>query len=311
MNNIDYALELFARMPLDYRYEKEDHLSQTLSLMAYEQAQLGNLDAFNTIITHSRFSDYCAKKLLTRFFANYSYDSKPHPDLNEEEQTVETSLNKAFDVFLALNKLNFGILYKEHRSRYYYLIDPESENIRSVSRIEALLDYVSGNKIFIHALSLDIAQLLQFEDVQISAKMKDKINMYVKICENDLETHDLVTYFNGPYIDLNDELETRVPFNENPKRKIFKMMLAIGLYFDKYKVIGEKNTSYTEGNIQYSQSEPYFKQGIPDIFNNPYTNFSECFTLLSSVMEVEFSEEEKALALITYQDIHKNHYKYD
>lgn len=311
MNNIDYALDLFSRIPFHYRYEREDNLSQVISLMAYEHAQLGDFDTFKTVITHPRFTDYCANRLFVRFFSCYSYDSLPNPNLNQDKESVEANLDKAFAIFLDFNKLSFGSLYKEYRSEYYYLIDPENDDVRSLSRIEALLDYVIANKIFISALSLDIAQLLHFEELELTSTLKDKITLYQEISKNDKHTHDLVPYFSGSFIDLREDLDSKIPFQSKSKINVFKSMLVIGLYFDKYKAIGEKDTSYTEGDTEYCSSEPYFKQGIPDIFNNPYTNFSQCFTLLANVMDVEFSEEEKALALTVYQDIHKNHYKYD
>jgi len=311
MTDINYTLELFSRIPFHHRYEREDNLSQVISLMAYEHAQLGDFDTFKTIITHSRFNDYCANRLFSRFFSCYSYDSLPNPNLNEDKESVEANLNKAFAMLLNLNKLSFGSLYKEHRSEYYYLIDPETDDVRSLSRIEALLDYVIANKIFISALSLDIAQLLHFEDLELTSTLKDKITLYKDISKNDKDTHDLVPYFSGSFIDLRADLESKIPFEASSKIDVFKSMLVIGLYFDKYKAIGEKDTSYTEGDTEYCSSEPYFKHCIPDIFNNPYTNFTQCFTLLANVMEVKFSEEEKALALTVYKDIHKNHYKYD
>lgn len=311
MTNINYALELFSRIPFQHRYEMEDSLSKVISLMAYDHAQLGDFDSFKTIVTHSRFSDYCANRLFARFFSCYSYDSLPNPNLNKDKELVENNLDKAFSIFLELNKLSFGSLYKEHRSEYYYLIDPETDDVRSLSRIEALLDYVIANKIFISALSLDIDQLLHFENLELTSNLKNKITLYKKISKNDTNTHDLVPYFSGSFIDLRVDLESKIPFETPSKKDAFKSMLVIGLYFDKYKAVGEKNISYTEGDTEYCSSEPYFKQGIPDAFNNPYTNFAQCFTLLADAMDVEFSEDEKALALNIYQDIHKNHYKYD
>lgn len=311
MNNIDYALELFSRIPFQYRYDWEDNLASVISLMAYEQAQLGDFDGFKTIISHPRFTDYCGKNLFYRFFTSNSYDSLPNPHLNTKKETVESNLDKALRIFLELNKLSFGVLYKESRSEYYYLIDPESQATPSLSRIESLLNYVIENKIYISALSLDIEQLMYFEDVDLQPSFKEKIQNYAEISKNDKNTQDLIGYTIGSSVNLNHEIEARIPFENREKRNVFEKMLLIGFYFDKNKVIGEKDTSYEVENCHYSQSEPYFKKGVPDIFNNPYTEFSQCFTLLANVMEVEFSEEEKALALTIYQDIHKNHYKYD
>lgn len=311
MNNIDYALELFSRIPFQYRYDREDSLASVISLMAYEHAQFGDFDGFKTIITHPRFTDYCGKNLFYRFFTSYSYDSLPNPHLDIKKETVNLNLDKALSIFLELNKTSFGVLYKEHRSEYYYLIDPESSATPSLSRIDLLLNYVIENKIYISALSLDIEQLMYFEDINLEPSFKEKIQNYADISKNDKNTQDLIGHTIFSSVDLNHEIEARIPFENREKRNVFEKMLLIGFYFDKNKVIGEKDTSYEIGDCHYCQSEPYFKQGVPDVFNNPYTEFSQCFTLLANVMEVDFSEEEKALALTIYQDIHKNHYKYD
>lgn len=309
MNNINETLELFSRTPFFYLYDREDKLSEVFSLMAFDEAQLGNFEHFSTIINHPRFTDYCSSHLFNRFFQKPYRDIFKHPHL-PDSKSIETNLIKAFSIFLKSNKISFFNLYKEHRREFYYVTNPEyTEENLNLNIIEQLVDYVLYNKIFICALGNDLEQILFFEDLDIPTKLKEKIKRYNEISILDRNIDDVISYYSSIIIDIDDSFGTSTVFSDKNKQGFFNKMITIGLHFDKHKVIGERDTSYTEGNVHYGSSKPYFKH-IPNIFNNPYHNFKNCINILSNAMEIDFSEEEKNLMIEEYHNAHKRYYKY-
>ena len=303
------TLELFSKTPFFYLYDREDKLSEVFSLMAFDEAQLGNLEHFSTIINHPRFTDYCSSHLFNRFFQKPYRDIFKHPNL-PDSKSIETNLIKAFSIFLNSNKISFFNLYKDHRREFYYVTNPEyiEENL-NLNIIEQLVDYVLYNKIFICALGNDLEQILFFEDLDISVALKEKIKQYHETSVLDRNIDDVICYYSSIIVDIDDSFGTSNVFSEKNKQKFLNTMITIGLHFDKYKVIGERDTSYTEGNVHYGSSKPYFKH-IPNIFNNPYHNFKNCINILSHVMEIDFSEEEKNMMVEEYYNAHKSYYKY-
>lgn len=309
MKNIYETLDLFSRTPFFYQYDREDKLSEVFSLMAFEEAQLGNTENFSVIINHPRFTDYCSSHLFNRFFQKPFYNIFQHPALPDEEK-VKENLNNAFSVFLNSNKISFFNLYKDHRREFYYIINPEytDENI-DFNLIEKLVNHVLNNKIFISALGIDLEQILYFENIDISSELKEKIKKYNDISSLDSDINDVITYYSSIIIDIDESFGTSNVFSDKTKQDFFDKMIVIGLHFDKYKVIGERDTSYSEGNIHYGSSEPYFKH-VPNIFNNPYHNFKNCINILSNIMGINFNAEEKNMMVEEYYNAHKRYYKY-
>lgn len=309
MNNINETLELFSRTPFFYLYDREDKLSEVFSLMAFDEAQLGNFEHFSTIINHPRFTDYCSSHLFDRFFQKPYRDIFKHPHL-PDSKSIKANLVKAFSIFLNSNKISFFNLYKDHRREFYYITNPEyTEENLNLNIIEQLVDYVLDNKIFICALGNDLEQILFFEDLDIPSELKEKIKRYNEISILDRNIDDVISYYSSIIIDIDDSFGTSNVFPEKNKQKFLDKMITIGLHFDKHKVIGERDTSYMEGNVHYGSSKPYFKH-IPNIFNNPYHNFKNCINILSNAMEIDFSEEEKNLMVEEYHNAHKRYYKY-
>lgn len=309
MENIHETLDLFSRTPFFYLYDREDKLSEVFSLMAFEEAQLGNIENFSTIINHPRFTDYCSTHLFSRFFQKSFYNIFKHPNL-PDEKTVENNLNKAFYFLLSSNKISFFNLYKDHRRQFYYIINPEyTDEDVNLNIIEQLVDYVLDNKIFISALGIDLEQILYFENTDISPDLKEKVKKYNDISSLDKAVNDIITYYSSIIIDIDESFGTSDVFSDENKQDFFDKMIVIGLHFDKYKVIGERDTSYDEGNVRYCSSEPYFKN-IPNIFNNPYHNFKNCINILSNIMNINFDDEEKNIMVEEYYKAHKRYYKY-
>lgn len=309
MNNINETLDLFSRTPFFYKYDRDDKLAEVFSLMAFEKAQLGNIEQFSTIINHPRFTDYCSSNLFNRFFQKPFYNIFKHPDLPDYE-IIQSNLNKAFSILLSSNKISFFNLYQNHRISFYYVINPEytDEDI-NLNIVGQLIDYVLNNKIFICALGDDLEQILFFENIKIPNLLKEKIKEYKKSSLFDSDIHDVVKYCSWSITDLDESFGTSTIFSDKIKQEFFDKMIAIGLHFDKHKIIGEKDTSYTEGNIIYSSSEPYFKN-MPSIFNNPYPNFKDCIDILSKTFEINVDENEKKIMVEEFYKAHKSYYKY-
>lgn len=298
MNNVDYTLSILSSINKPYGYNiDDDEIAEIFSKLAMRTIKDKQLEAFNNVIYHERFSMPCHLRFFYDFFDNKNVSSIDN-------------LNQVFSFLLETNYFDFSAIchgiYKRHIPFF-----------KNKDAFLLLLEHLNKNCLYFD----QIANNYEYSPVKTKNKKEEKfINDYMEKSKK----YEVLSEFlnNGPegiswsYGSLEDafkEIKSSIYGNDNNieiKEKIFDIfseinnvaknrvkkenamrIIALGLGFSKIGAIGKKiNIKKYKKSNSIVVYDPTYYVFDNHKFNNPYINFKECLEDFNRIKNCGFSD---------------------